>query len=59
MHDQTFQIVALVVYFAVMMGIGYYAYRQTADHEGYMLAGRKLPRGRPRSAPGRPTCPAG
>ncbi|GAA1395005.1 sodium/proline symporter PutP [Pseudonocardia kongjuensis] len=43
MHDQTFQIVALVVYFAVMMGIGYYAYRQTADHEGYMLAGRKLP----------------
>ncbi|BBG01336.1 MULTISPECIES: sodium/proline symporter PutP [Pseudonocardia] len=43
MYDQTFQIVALVVYFALMMAIGYYAYRQTSDHEGYMLAGRKLP----------------
>ncbi|MEV1292661.1 sodium/proline symporter PutP [Pseudonocardia sp. NPDC049635] len=43
MQDQTFQIAALVVYFAVMMAIGYYAYRQTSDHEGYMLAGRKLP----------------
>ncbi|ANY07662.1 sodium/proline symporter PutP [Pseudonocardia sp. HH130630-07] len=43
MPDQTFQVTALVVYFAVMIGIGWYAYRQTADHEGYMLAGRQLP----------------
>src|SRR5690606_35355423 len=34
---------ALVLYFAVMIGIGYYAYTQTSDHEGYMLAGRNLP----------------
>ncbi|SFN20112.1 sodium/proline symporter [Pseudonocardia ammonioxydans] len=45
MPDQTFQISALVVYFAVMIGIGWYAYRQTSDHEGYMLAGRQLPPG--------------
>ncbi|WP_224393126.1 sodium/proline symporter PutP [Pseudonocardia sp. ICBG1293] len=43
MSDQFFQITALVVYFAAMIGIGYYAYRQTSDHEGYMLAGRGLP----------------
>ncbi|MBP2369275.1 sodium/proline symporter PutP [Pseudonocardia parietis] len=43
MPEQTFQTIALVVYFAVMIGIGYYAYRQTSDHEGYMLAGRQLP----------------
>ena len=43
MPDQTFQVAALVVYFGLMIGIGWYAYRQTSDHEGYMLAGRQLP----------------
>jgi sodium/proline symporter len=43
MSDQTYEVVALVIYFAAMIGIGYYAYRQTSDHEGYMLAGRQLP----------------
>ncbi|QVQ52861.1 sodium/proline symporter PutP [Spiractinospora alimapuensis] len=43
MSDQTYQVIALLVYFGVMIAIGYYAYRQTTDHEGYMLAGRKLP----------------
>ncbi|HYH31448.1 MAG TPA: sodium/proline symporter PutP [Pseudonocardia sp.] len=43
MSDQTYEIIALVIYFAAMIGIGYYAYRQTVDHEGYMLAGRQLP----------------
>lgn len=43
MSDRTFQLIALVLYFAAMIGIGYYAYRKTTDHEGYMLAGRKLP----------------
>ncbi|MDN5914133.1 MAG: sodium/proline symporter PutP [Pseudonocardia sp.] len=42
MPDQTFQVTALVVYFAVLLGIGFYAYRRTVDHEGYMLAGRGL-----------------
>ncbi|GGD31269.1 sodium/proline symporter PutP [Nocardioides daphniae] len=43
MSDQAFEITALVIYFAAMIGIGYYAYTQTSDHEGYMLAGRQLP----------------
>ncbi|MGC0273985.1 sodium/proline symporter PutP [Pseudactinotalea sp. Z1739] len=42
MSDQTFQIIALLLYFAAMIGIGVYAFRQTADHEDYMIAGRKL-----------------
>src|SRR5690554_677402 len=42
MSDRTFQIIALIGYFAVMLGIGYYAYRRTEGHEDYMLAGRKL-----------------
>lgn len=43
MSDQAFEVTALVIYFAAMIGIGYYAYTQTSDHEGYMLAGRQLP----------------
>lgn len=39
----TWQVIALVVYFAFMIMIGVYAYRRTADHEGYMLANRNLP----------------
>mgnify|MGYP001210661743 FL=1 len=42
MSDRTFQIAALVLYFVVMLGIGFYAYRRTTDHEDYMLAGRRL-----------------
>ena len=42
MSDQTFQIIALLLYFAAMIGIGVYAYRRTSDHEDYMIAGRKL-----------------
>ncbi|MCB0949623.1 MAG: sodium/proline symporter PutP [Mycobacterium sp.] len=42
MSDSTFQLLAIGLYFAVMVGIGYYAYRQTSDLEDYMLAGRKL-----------------
>lgn len=43
MSDQSYLVLALVLYFAVMIGIGIYAYRRTTDHEGYMLAGRQLP----------------
>ncbi|MBC3194284.1 sodium/proline symporter PutP [Pseudonocardia sp. C8] len=43
MSDQTFQIAALVAYFAAMVGIGWYAYRRTTDHEDYLLGGRRLP----------------
>ncbi|WP_293780968.1 sodium/proline symporter PutP [uncultured Aeromicrobium sp.] len=43
MSDQTYQLAALVIYFAAMVAIGFYAYRRTASHEEYMLAGRNLP----------------
>lgn len=42
MSDQTFQAIAIGIYFAAMLAIGYYAYRQTTDLDDYMLAGRKL-----------------
>ena len=41
--DRIFILVALVIYFAAMIGIGFYAYKKTEDHEDYMLAGRNLP----------------
>jgi len=41
--DQTYQLIAIAVYFLTMLGIGYYAYFQTTDLDDYMLAGRKLP----------------
>lgn len=42
MSDRTFQIIALGIYFVVMLAIGFYAYRRTRSHEDYMLAGRGL-----------------
>ncbi len=42
MSDLTFQLIALAIYFAAMVGIGIYAFRQTKDHEDYMLGGRNL-----------------
>lgn len=43
MSDQAFLYTALGLYFALMLFIGYVAFRRTSDHEGYMLAGRGLP----------------
>jgi sodium/proline symporter len=43
MSDQVFLYIALGLYFALMLFIGYMAFRRTSDHEGYMLAGRGLP----------------
>ena len=42
MTDQTFQLIAIGLYFITMLGIGYYAYFKTTDLDDYMLAGRKL-----------------
>ncbi|PPG31793.1 sodium/proline symporter PutP [Pseudoclavibacter sp. RFBB5] len=42
MSDLTFQLIALAIYFAAMVGIGLYAFRQTKDQEDYMLGGRSL-----------------
>ncbi|AXK46377.1 sodium/proline symporter PutP [Brachybacterium saurashtrense] len=40
--DLAFKIIALVIYFGVMVGIGLYAFRKTSDGEDYMLGGRQL-----------------
>ncbi|QAV69823.1 sodium/proline symporter PutP [Salinibacterium sp. UTAS2018] len=42
MNDLTFQIIAMVIYMAAMLGIGWWAYKRTTDLDDYMLAGRKL-----------------
>ena len=43
MSDQIFIFIALGLYFAAMLLIGYLAFRRTSDHEDYMLGGRNLP----------------
>ncbi|MBD8504995.1 sodium/proline symporter PutP [Hoyosella sp. G463] len=42
MSMQAYQLTAIGLYFAAMIAIGIYAYRQTSDLDDYMLAGRKL-----------------
>ncbi|MBB5513154.1 sodium/proline symporter [Neomicrococcus aestuarii] len=42
MSDTTFQLLAVGLYFAAMIGIGFYAYRKTSNLDDYMLAGRDL-----------------
>jgi len=42
MSDQSWQTIAIVVYLAAMLGIGYAAYRSTDDLDDYMLGGRRL-----------------
>ncbi|WP_341828584.1 sodium/proline symporter PutP [Trueperella pyogenes] len=42
MSDITWQIITMIIYFLVMIGIGLWAYRQTSDVDDYMLGGRQL-----------------
>ena len=42
MHIETGSIVALVLYFAILIGIGLANYKSKEDLEGYVLGGRKL-----------------
>ena len=42
MTDQTFQLIAIVLYLIGMVAIGSFAFRQTKDLDDYMLAGRNL-----------------
>ncbi|WP_159550086.1 sodium/proline symporter PutP [Citricoccus sp. K5] len=43
MMDTTFKLIAILLYFAAMLAIGFYASRKNNDLDDYMLAGRKLP----------------
>jgi len=42
MSDSTYQIIALIIYMAAMLFIGWYAYRKTVNLTDYMLGGRGL-----------------
>ncbi|WP_277213467.1 sodium/proline symporter PutP [Isoptericola croceus] len=42
MSDQTWTTIAIVAYMALMLGIGYAAFRGTKDLDDYMLGGRRL-----------------
>ena len=42
MTDQTYQIIALIIYFVLMLGIGYYSYRKVKGVDGFFLADREL-----------------
>lgn len=43
MSDQIYMYLALIVYFGGLLFLGYRAFKQTSDHEDYMLGGRDLP----------------
>lgn len=42
MSGSIYQLIAIIIYMAVMLLIGWYAYRRTADLTDYMLGGRGL-----------------
>ncbi|MDN3449045.1 sodium/proline symporter PutP [Planococcus sp. APC 3906] len=42
MSDTTYQIIALAIYMALMLWIGYYSYKKTVNLTDYMLGGRGL-----------------
>ncbi|MDJ0317321.1 sodium/proline symporter PutP [Arthrobacter antibioticus] len=42
MTEHAFQLLAIAVYLAGMLAIGYFAFRKTNDLDDYMLAGREL-----------------
>ena len=42
MSDSTFQLIAIIIYLAAMLAIGYAAYRRTNNIDDYMLADRGL-----------------
>ncbi len=43
MSDNTWIIIAVITYFAVMLGIGYYGWRKTTAYSDYVIGGRDLP----------------
>ncbi len=43
MSDVGYQILTIVIYFAVMLAVGWFSYKRTKDLDDYMLGGRDLP----------------
>ncbi|GGG14181.1 sodium:proline symporter [Lysinibacillus alkalisoli] len=41
-QEQTYQLIAIILYMALLLYIGWYAYRRTASLTDYMLGGRSL-----------------
>ena len=42
MSEHTWNVIAIIIYMSVMLGIGYWSYRQTDEYEDYVLADRGL-----------------
>lgn len=42
MSDPTWQLIAIVLFFAVMVGVGVWSFTRTGDKGDYMLGGRGL-----------------
>ena len=42
MTDYVYQLIAIIIYMAAMLYIGYYSYKKTANLTDYMLGGRSL-----------------
>lgn len=42
MTDNIYQLIAIILYMALMLFIGWYAYKRTANLTDYMLGGRSL-----------------
>lgn len=42
MSDNTYQLIAIIIYMIVMLGIGWYAFVKTSNLTDYMLGGRSL-----------------
>ncbi|MDO5744099.1 MAG: sodium/proline symporter PutP [Micrococcaceae bacterium] len=42
MSETTYQLIAIAIYLAAMLAIGYYSFKRTNDIDDYMLAGRGL-----------------
>ncbi|GAB3085265.1 sodium/proline symporter PutP [Corynebacterium aquatimens] len=43
MTDNTWIIIAVILYFVVMLAIGYYGWRKTSEYDDYVIGGRNLP----------------
>ena len=43
MSENTWMIIALIIYFGAMLAIGYYGWKRTTQYGDYVIGGRDLP----------------